>query len=60
MGYGQTQRNQMRDKMNIERRKRWLRRLFYDWKDDLGLFFWMIAAFGIGVVAWGLYGLFPR
>lgn len=35
-----------------DRRGRWIKRLWWNYKSDIGLFAWMIAALLAGVLAW--------
>lgn len=39
---------------------KFLRRLWWNYGDELGFFLWIIVAFIIGVMVWVCYGLYPR
>lgn len=47
-------------KARTEHRKLVLRRLWWDWSDDLGFFLWCIVGIMIGIGATLIYGMWPR
>lgn len=53
-------RGRMQHKMNIERRKKWLRRMWWNAKEDVDFMLWIVMILIGGITLWLVYGLWPR
>lgn len=58
--YGSTRRKAMMDKFDMDRRKRKLRRMWYNASEELGRFLWLVVTFMIAVGLWMVYVFLPR